>query len=403
MLKKRIVFSLILFIGVSFIAEQCYSIPAFARKYRLSCKTCHSPSAPKLKDYGDTFAGDGFRLEDEEAPRYYVPAGDDKLSLIRNFPLAVRLDGFVSYNISNSQRSDFEAPYLMKLLSGGEISDNLSYYFYFYMDERGEIAGVEDAYLMYNNLFNVDLDIYLGQFQVSDPLFKRELRLSLEDYKLYTSQIGNSDINLKYDKGVMVTLGLKTGTTIVMEVVNGNGLREAENHVWDKDKYKSYMGRISQSIGDFLSIGGFAYVGKEKLTNNFNNEVTNEVTILGPDLTLTYSDKLELNFQYTLRNDSEVFPNETTFNTRENLDTEGILGELIYSPKGNNSDWYLMGLYNYVESDFDPADYESFTFHAGYLIRRNVRFAAEYSIIDSYIESQNEQYGQFSVGFVSAF
>jgi hypothetical protein len=188
-----------------------------------------------------------------------------------------------------------------------------------------------------------------------------------------------------------------------MEVVNGNGLREAENHVWDKDKYKSYMGRISQSIGDFLSIGGFAYIGKEKLTNNFNNEITNEVTILGPDLTLTYTDKLELNFQYTLRNDSEVFPSESEFNTRENLDTEGILGELIYSPKGNNSDWYLMGLYNYVESDFDPADYESFTFHAGYLIRRNVRFAAEYSIIDSYIENQNEQYGQFSVGFVSAF
>ncbi len=403
MLKKRIVFTLILFIGASFIAEQCYSIPAFARKYRLSCKTCHSPSAPKLKDYGDTFAGDGFRLEDEEAPRYYVPAGDDKLSLIRNFPLAVRLDGFVSYNINNSERSDFEAPYLMKLLSGGEISDNLSYYFYFYMDERGEIAGVEDAFLMYNNLFNQEIDIYLGQFQVSDPLFKRELRLSLHDYKLYTSQIGNSDINLKYDKGVLVEVGLNTGTTVVMEVVNGNGLQEAENHVWDKDKYKSYMGRISQDIGDFLRIGGFAYTGKEKLTNAYNNEITNEVTILGPDLTLSYSDKLELNFQYTLRNDSEVFPSETSPTSDENLDTEGILGELIYSPKGNNSDWYLMGLYNMVESDFDPADYEAFTFHAGYLIRRNIRFAAEYSIIDQYIGNQNEQYGQFSVGFVSAF
>ena len=401
MLKKKIVFTLILFIGASFIAEQCYSIPAFARKYRLSCKTCHSPSTPKLKDYGDTFAGDGFRLEDEEAPRYYVPTGDDKLSLIRDFPIAVRLDGFVSYNINNNKRSDFEAPYLMKLLSGGEISNNLTYYFYFYMDERGEIAGVEDAYLMYNNLFNQDLDIYLGQFQVSDPLFKRELRMTLEDYKLYTAQIGNSDINLKYDKGVMVTLGLKTGTTVVMEVINGNGLREAENHVWDKDKYKSYMGRISQNIGDFLRIGGFGYIGKEKLENGLDSEITNEAIIFGPDITLNYSDKLELNMQYTLREDSEVFPSDQSLDpSRKNLETEGMLAELIFSPKGNDSDWYLMGLFNRVESDFDLADYQSFTFHAGYLVRRNIRFAAEYSLVETH---QEDDFGKFSIGFVSAF
>ncbi len=404
MLKKRFVFTIILFIGASFIAEQCYSIPAFARKYRLSCKTCHSPASPKLKDYGDTFAGDGFRLEDEEAPRYYVPTGDDKLSLIRDFPIAVRLDGFVSYNVSNKGRSDLEAPYLMKILSGGELSEHLSYYFYFYMDERGKIAGVEDAFLMVNNLFNKELDVYLGQFQVSDPLFKRELRLSLEDYKLYTSQIGNSDIKLTYDKGVLVELGLNTGTTIVMEVVNGNGLVEAQNHVWDKDKYKNFMGRITQDIGDFLSIGGFGYIGKEKLDNALNNEITNEVVIMGPDLTLSYSDKLELNYQYTYRKDSEVFPGYQSYRPGiEDIETQGMLAELIYSPKGNNSDWYLMGLYNRVDSDFDPADYQSITFHAGYLVRRNIRFAAEYSFIGTNGRVDEDNYGKFSVGFVSAF
>ncbi|MGM0496795.1 MAG: hypothetical protein ACQESJ_02670, partial [Bacteroidota bacterium] len=306
------------------------------------------------------------------------------------------------YNNSNKGRSDFESPYLMKLLSGGELSEHLSYYFYFYMDERGEVAGVEDAFLMVNNLFNQELDIYLGQFQVSDPLFKRELRLSLEDYKLYTSQIGNSDINLTYDKGMLVELGLNTGTTIVMEVVNGNGLVEAQNHVWDKDKYKNYMGRISQSIGDFLSIGGFGYMGKEKLDNNNGDEITNEVLIFGPDMTLSYSDKLELNMQYTLREDSEVYPSDQS-NSPENFDTQGMLAELIYSPKGNDSDWYLMSLYNRVESDFDPADYQSITFHAGYLVKRNIRFAAEYSFIGTNGIVDEENYGKFSVGFVSAF
>ena len=37
------------------------AIPAFARKYRFSCTTCHAPF-PRLKPYGDEFAGRGFRV-----------------------------------------------------------------------------------------------------------------------------------------------------------------------------------------------------------------------------------------------------------------------------------------------------------------------------------------------------
>ena len=69
-----------------------------------------------------------------------------------------------------------------KLLSGGALTKNVAYYFYFFFSERGEVAGVEDAFLMFNNVGNSELDIYAGQFQVSDPLFKRELRLFYQDY-----------------------------------------------------------------------------------------------------------------------------------------------------------------------------------------------------------------------------
>lgn len=174
------------------------------------------------------------------------------MSLIRDFPLAVRLEGHVTYKSQTSQQgldeaqSDFQTPYLMKLLSGGAISDKLSYYFYFYMSERREVAGVEDAYLMYNNLFGTELDIMAGQFQVSDPLFKRELRLTLEDYELYKSQVGVSDVNLTYDRGLMLTYGFDTGTDIVVEIVNGNGIPEADEfHNFDDDKYKNFLGRLS--------------------------------------------------------------------------------------------------------------------------------------------------------------
>ncbi|HKJ78720.1 MAG TPA: hypothetical protein VKA10_04250 [Prolixibacteraceae bacterium] len=396
-MKNRIAFLIILATGILFIAEQTQAIPAFARKYRISCSTCHAPAAPALKPYGDDFAGNGFRLEEYESPRYYIETGDPKLSLLRELPIAVRLEGFVNYNLAGNEKADFASPYLLKFMSGGSISPRLSYYFYFYFSERGEVAGVEDAFLMYNNLFNIDFDIALGQFQVSDPLFKRELRLSLEDYVLYTSQIGNSGIDMKYDKGVMMTLGLSTGTGITMEVVNGDGIGEAHNRVFDHDKYKNVLVKVSQDVGEILGVGAFVYTGKEALIHDFRNDVTNEVLIWGPDITFTPSDKLTLNAQYLMREDSQVFPDMRSTTLLKDVATAGAMAELIFSPQGDQSNWYLLALYNWVESDFTPADYQSATFHAGYLLRRNVRLAAEYTL------DLKHEANRLSFGFISAF
>ena len=349
---------LTLFAILMFLAEQLQAIPAFGRKYRLSCTTCHSPAAPALKPYGDEFAGNGFRMEDEQSPRYYTETGDPKLSLVRELPIAVRLEGFVNYNMAGNEKTDFASPYLLKFMSGGEISDQLSYYFYFYFSERGKVAGVEDAFLMYNNLFNIDFDVYLGQFQVSDPLFKRELRLSLEDYALYTSQIGTSGIDMKYDKGMMLTLGLDSGTGITVEIINGNGIVAASNRVFDKDKYKNVLATLSQGIGDILTAGAFVYTGKEALENNIVSDITNEVFIWGPDISFTPTDKWILNVQYLHRNDSEVFYNMSTAQSMSDISTDGAMAELIFSPNGDQSDWYLLGLYNWVESDFHLAGYQ---------------------------------------------
>jgi len=403
MKKNLLLFPVVLLFLIVF-SEKAETIPAFARKYRISCQTCHAPAMPKLKPYGDDFAGAGFQLQDYESPRYFVETGDDKLSLIRDFPLAVRMDGFITYNFSNEDKPDFAAPYLMKLLSGGNLSKHLSYYFYFYMDERGEVVGVEDAYLMYNNLFNVDLDIYLGQFQVSDPLFKRELRLTLEDYRLYTAPVGMSEISLKYDKGVMITYGAPTGTDVIVEVVNGNGLNEANDfHVFDKDTYKSFVGRLSQNIGSVLRLGVFGYYGKEELVNfevSNNSAITNEVLFVGPDATVTPGNKLEVNLQYLIRTDSRVYLQPSSALPVTDIRTEGFLGEIIYSPQGDQSNWYTMGLYNYVNSDLEMANYHSATLHLGYLLRRNVRLAGEYTY--QFTDADNA-FSQVSLGFVSGF
>jgi len=385
-------------IMLAFLSE-VRAIPAFARKYQMSCTTCHAPAFPYLKAFGDEFAGDGFRMKDTEAPRYFVNTGDDKLSLIRDFPLAVRLEGHVTYNNEQTDAFEFGFPWAVKLMSGGEISKKLSYYFYFYMSEQGEIAGIEDAFLYYNDLFGSGINITAGQFQLCDPLYKRELRLPLEDYVIYTLKPGTSDISLKYDRGIILDYGLPTGTDFVGMVVNGNGIGETGNNfMFDKDKYKNYFIKGSQAITKYIDIGIFGYFGKENISDA-GDSLTNSVVFWGPNLTFNFEDKFIINAQYASRMDSKVYLHDGEMPMfMEDAQTQGGFLEIIYSPRGDLSNWYLTLLGNWVESDIDELDYQSATFHIGYLLRRNVRLVGEYTQ-----QFANKEYGKASVGFVAAF
>ncbi len=390
MKKTAIIFigALVLFQAA---AGELQAIPAFARKYQLTCKTCHAPF-PRLKPYGDEFAGNGFVIKDKDAPRYFVDTGDDFLSLLRDIPFALRLEGFFTYNNADSRQWDFTSPYILKFLSGGEITKNISYYFYFFFSERGEVAGIEDAFVMFNDLFGSDLDFYIGQFQVSDPLFKRELRLTFEDYQVYRVKPGDSNINLTYDRGVMLTYGFPSGTDFTIEVLNGSGIGEANPfRNFDNDKYKNLVFRVSQDLGDYFRVGGYYYLGKEE-----QEEIGNSLWMLGADATIS-AKPFELNVQYIERRDGNPFFIE---DFTEPSKTRGGFAELIYLPKEDDSKWYMVGLYNWVNSQVDELDYSSATLHYGRLLRRNIRATAEFTYV---FNSTYKDHARLAFGLVTAF
>jgi hypothetical protein len=373
--------------------KEINAIPAFARKYQMSCQVCHSPAMPRLKGFGEEFAGNGFRMTEYESPRYFIQTGDDRLSLFRELPLAFRIDGHAMLNFENSGIAEFASPFILKILSGGELSDKLSYYFYFLMAEGGEIVGVEDAFLMYRDLFKTGINFYIGQFQASDPLFKGELRYTLEGYQIYEATPGNSHANLKYERGIMLEKPFSTGTTLQMEVLNGCGLGQG---VFDTDKNKNLMFRLSQEIGKNFFIGLFAYTGKEALQDTLN-AFNNKLLMYGPDIRINFDDKFVLNAQYVYRTDSRIFDMNDGLNYK-NVKTQGGFAELIFSPKGDMSKWYLTGLFNWVDSDVDALDYTAATLHAGYLLRRNVKLVSEFTY-----KLSGTKYAKVNVGFVSAF
>lgn len=366
-------------------------IPAFARRYAFSCKTCHVPF-PRLKDYGTEFMDNGYKVKEQETPRYFIDSGDKLLSLLREIPIALRIENFITYNNSATKKIDFSSPYIIKLLSGGEISKHFSYYLYFFFSERGEVAGLEDAFLMIDNAFNSGFDFYVGQFQVSDPLFKRELRLTYEDYLIYKAKPGQSKIDLTYDRGFMLTKEFESGTELVMEIVNGSGIGEANIfRNYDSDKYKNFLFRLSQDLSKQWRLGTFAYVGKEG-----EEARANSLWMWGFDGTAS-SSLFELNFQFILRHDSNPYFQPSTNQT---IKTAGALAELIYLPRGDESRFYGVSLINWIDSDQNELDYFTLTLHGGWLVNRNVRFTAEITHLE---RSPYGRHLRFLLGMVTAF
>ena len=377
------------------IPENIHAIPAFARRYGFSCTTCHI-SIPKLKAYGEDFAGNGFQLPDgEESPRAYKDTGDDDLLLQRELPLGIRFDAFGMFQSNHkdpttneNMYTDIQTPYGLKILSGGHIAKNIGYYFYFYFSERGEVAGVEDAIVHFNNIKGTDLDIVVGQFQVSDPLFKRELRLTYEDYQIYKTKVGESRTDLTYDRGIMMTYGLPSGTDFVFELVNGNGKEEAgADRLFDMDNWKNSFLKINQSF-EYFRLGMFGYFGSETLWGR-----DNDFNMWGPDATIG-TEKFEVNLQWMRRTDKNPLSMADPF---IDVNTDGIIAEAVYIPNPKKPKWLGTLLYNRVDSDLPEYDYESVAGNLSYMHKTNIRFMLE-TIFD--IKEDNTK---ILFGFVSGF
>jgi len=378
------------------VPRQAQAIPAFARKYKVTCALCHAPF-PRLTAFGEQFAANGFQFARGETPMDTLNTGDPMLRLQRDIPLAIRLDAYLS-GLSGGDdvvATDLKTPWGIKLLTGGQVTSDISYYMYFFMSERGEIAGLEDAYLQFNNALGSGVDIIAGQFQVSDPLYKRELRLEYEDYMAYRVRVGDVRADATYERGLMALASPWKDADLAVMMVNGKGLSagtEARNY--DTGNGKNFGFRLSQGLGK-VRVGGFLYGGEEE-----SDGLRSSLRMLGPDATVTLGEKVELNFQYLYRKDGNPFFLTTCVNhdprcsygADDPMETEvdSWFGEMLFFPKGAGADWAFAALYNRVEAN-SPIfslrvgeeglleQYESLGFSVHWLKARNVRLMAEVS------------------------
>lgn len=387
-MKKNILLLAIFLLAT--IASEALAIPAFARKYSMTCKTCHSPF-PRLKEYGEEFAGNGFILKDKEAPRFFMETGDEELSLIRDFPLAMRIEGYITQNHEQSKGPDLYVPHSFKILSGANLGGNVAYYLYYILEE-GKPGKLEDAFILFSDVLGSGLGAAIGQFQVCDPIAKRELRLSRDDYMVLKAHPGSSGISLAYDRGVMLTYGLPTGTDLVFQVVNGNGIGSTlafDN--FDSDKHKNFFVMAMQDVAGLFTLGGNLYIGKEDMGAGAST-VTSSVNMYGGNVVTSFG-PFDLTGVYLFRKDKGTLVGPAT----GDIETSGGFAELIYLPNGDDSKWYVGSLFNIIDSDDPATKLKTVSAFTGYQVRRNIRLTGEFR------QDLNNKYGMFAFGFVAAF
>ena len=373
------------------------AIPPFARKYGVSCALCHQ-AIPRLTAFGEAFAANGFEFAVGEMPTDTIGTGDPLLRLQKTFPLGVRVDLYqqmLSKQAAGGATTDQQLPWVLKLMSGGQVADKISYYFYFMASDHGEVAGLEDAYLQFTDIGGSGVSLIAGQFQVSDPLFKRELRLEYEDYQTYRVRVGDARADLTYDRGMMAFFSPREGMDVSLQVLNGQGLEAASSvNQYDRDSEKSFVARVSQDLGP-VRLGVFGYAGGERA-----NSVSNRTRIFGPDATIALGSRAELNLQALRRWDSDPFygscsplapcPGGSTVPFGTQVDAG--MAELVVWPGGATARWFFTGLMNYVDSN-DPvvslrvgeqdsavgflSRYRTGSLGAHYLLKRNVRLMSE--------------------------
>ena len=168
-------------IGVIFLGagESANAIPAFARKYKTTCMTCHT-SPTMLNEFGLRFQANGYQLPGAVDP---TPIWDQDI-----VPVSFMLHAMWMW-MKDTQSSDETSMSMTNynfvdphgdLFSGGTLGPKVSYFSEFEVEPEG--IKLETAFVIFNNIFELSrANFRIGKFFLDVP-FPSRLSIS-EDVK----------------------------------------------------------------------------------------------------------------------------------------------------------------------------------------------------------------------------
>ena len=334
--------TIILLIAVFFVLglHQSYGIPAFARKYKTSCMTCHN-GFPKLNAFGEAFRRNGYQFPagaDAEAvkeePVSLGSEGNKKAfpeaiwpgSIPGSTPLSVFLNGEMDYNPKTDPRFTFDGlGSSIEAVAGGTLGEDLSFWGQLALNADGTVE-LNRIFVTFSNLIgdNDALNARVGVFEPGLFSFSTH-RAWLEGYWLTTRPLSSEPGDMGWtleetQKGIELNgisggrFGWNAG------IVEGFGMAHSDKDYYLHATYKfggfpldgvvegsSAVSNTKPYIDNSLTIGVFGYWGKASLGPDSDGLMPeNKFGMVGGDLNLFY-DRCNLFGGVLFRHDGQPY------------------------------------------------------------------------------------------------
>lgn len=339
-LTKYLLTSLVFF---SFI-DSGFSIPQFAKKYGVSCFTCHA-AVPKLNAFGEAFRRNGFQAPGTMDP---TPVWQQDVLPLSGMPHPMFMRKNVTNNMAVATTTGIPSGKTLsidtfnnafELFSGGTAGDHLSYlaFLELHIDPDITAGGEEEEdghggstgggssvasigthldwefhqfFITYNNLFSNSntgkLNVRLGFFHLDVPFVSlRKMTSEMSPNLVYSLSpvAGGFNLNMR-QLGVSAYGGLGSmRLRLDYEVAFVNGT----NNLLDTNEDKDLFFRAAINRNDRLRVGALYYKGRQNIGGGSNLSVrADNFTRLGFDLKYDFPRGLSVFGQWLRGKDDDI-------------------------------------------------------------------------------------------------
>jgi len=397
---KRCFQQIIIFIILLILLKnESYSIPAFARKYKTACATCHV-SITKRNAMGEAFRRNGYNLPSQlqswikdpplklgaDSWKDVWPEGIWPSSIPGSVPLAI----YAAFSIQNnfpqasSPKLLLDMPVDLGFIFAGTFGDDISFF-----GSWSTEYGSSRMFLRFNKLFNLEdfFNLKIGKFEpgINDS-YPGNQKITMSNTILQDFAPAGDWSTRKSHSGFELSGIINHSVNYQIGVVNGIGYDNLNSF----DKF-DYYGRIGLKLGGFfldgsdrknespqpdfseynaVMIGFFAYFGNSLKQDALKKTFNNDFQRYGIDLKYSYGN---LDLLGGLMSGTDLKP-DTTFKALSSLVYFGEVNYIFYP--------WLIGVLRaeHAYSKNDISDKDIFTNiipNLTILVRQNLRVSIE--------------------------
>ena len=344
-MKRAILLSAALVIALAITPRSSYSIPAFARKYKTSCATCHN-GFPKLNAFGEAFRRNGYQFPGGTDPEYIKEEpvslgseGNKKAfpeaiwpgSLPATTPISLFLNGEADYNPKTDPRFTFGGlGSSIEAVGAGTLGEDLSFWGHFILNYDGT-SELNRIFLIFSNLIGdtYALNMRVGVFEPGLFSFSTH-RSWMEGYWLTTRALNDEPGGMGWtieetQKGIELN-GMVSGRFgWNAGIVEGFGTAHSDKDYYGHVTYKfgglpldgvtaggAAPNNTQPYIDNSVTVGAFIYAGNAVLGPDSSGAMpTNSFTMGGGDVNIFY-DRFNLFGGVGIRHDEHPFLDAST-------------------------------------------------------------------------------------------